>query len=177
MQISDKEYLIGMWEALEHYDVVVSYPDKQPNANPANAKEKRALEEFKNTNDFFTFYQIGPYKITHREVKRMYNALVKASIMFRFNGQDIGGCLDRSRVFDKPVDKDFYDFYLAVKGKSENPDKPVENLIKRQISTNISEIKGYVQIAFDSKTAKGVIAKLNEVETVIKQPSQKQIQR
>ena len=177
MELPAQAQLIDMWSALENHNVVVSYPEKQPNANPTNVAEEWDLEDFKKKNDFRTFYDFGPYTVEHVEIEHRYNALVRSSIYFSLNGKHTYLFRDKRGYFDEPIDKDFYDLYLAVKGKAENPNNPIENPFKRKINTNISAIKEYAQNAFDEETAGKVIEKLTEFETAIQRMSPNRVQR
>jgi hypothetical protein len=177
MEYSAQAQLIDMWSALENHNVVVSYPEKQPSANPTNIVEQCDLETFKKKNEFYTFYDFGPYTITHSETKHRYNALVRSSVRFNLNGKFVCCVLDKRGYFDKPVDKDFYNLYLATKGKAENPNKPIENPFKLKISTNISEIKEYALNAFDAESARKVIEKLTDFETALQRMSPNHIHR
>ena len=126
-----------VYAALEKYPVKISYPKDQISINA----DWFEIDKYKRSNDFVTNYKFGPYTLTHRETKHMYNALTQGVLYL--------GCDDHafsmSALIQKnllPNDKQIVKLFKAVKDKSEN--KSFENPYEKAISDSIYALEFYV---------------------------------
>ena len=126
-----------VYAALEKYPVKISYPKDQISVDA----DWFEIDKYKRSNDFITNYKFGPYTLTHRETKHMYNALTKGVLYLKRDGY----AFSMSTLIQKnllPADKEIVKLFETVKEKSEN--KPVKNPYEQEIRDAIYALQFYV---------------------------------